>query len=41
MYRDIKPPADRQVFEGEIATYWFDDAILVSLSKSPGALLKT
>jgi len=28
-------PNDRQVFEGEIATYWFDDGILVSLSKNP------
>lgn len=28
-------PADRQTFEGEIATYWFDEGILVSLSKSP------
>ncbi|MES2328044.1 MAG: STAS/SEC14 domain-containing protein [Bacteroidota bacterium] len=28
-------PADKQIFEGEIATYWFDDGILVSLSKSP------
>jgi hypothetical protein len=28
-------PADRQIFEGEIATYWFDEGILVSLSKSP------
>jgi hypothetical protein len=27
------PPTDREVFEGEIATYWFDDGILVSLSK--------
>ncbi len=28
-------PTDRQIFEGEIATYWFDDdGILVSLSKS-------
>ena len=28
-------PADRQIFEGEIATYWLDDdGILVSLSKS-------
>jgi len=26
---------DRQTFEGEIVTYWFDDGILVSLSKSP------
>lgn len=29
-------PTDRQIFEGEIATYWIDDdGILVSLSKSP------
>ena len=28
-------PNDRQVFEGEIASYWFDDGILVSLSKNP------
>jgi hypothetical protein len=28
-------PTDRPVFEGEIATYWFDEGILVSLSKSP------
>ena len=28
-------PKDRQIFEGEIATYWFDEGILVSLSKSP------
>jgi len=28
-------PKDRKVYEGEIATYWFDDGILVSLSKSP------
>ena len=27
------PPTDRQIYEGEIATYWFDDGILVSLSK--------
>jgi hypothetical protein len=31
----ITPPTDRQIFEGEIATYWFEDGILVSLSKSP------
>ncbi|HEV8286715.1 MAG TPA: STAS/SEC14 domain-containing protein [Chitinophagaceae bacterium] len=31
----MTPPTDRQTFEGEIATYWFDDGILVSLSKSP------
>lgn len=33
----MKPfiPTDRQTWEGEIATYWFDDSgILVSLSKS-------
>src|SRR5215471_20898688 len=29
------PPTDREIFEGEIATYWFDEGILVSLSKSP------
>ncbi|MCW3093638.1 MAG: hypothetical protein JWP81_4707 [Ferruginibacter sp.] len=28
-------PTDRQVYEGEIATYWFDEGILVSLSKNP------
>lgn len=28
-------PTDRQTFESEIATYWFDDGILVSLSKNP------
>jgi len=27
-------PIDRQVFKGEIATYWFDDGILVSLSNN-------
>ncbi len=31
----VKIPTDRQIFEGEIATYWMDDGILVSLSKSP------
>jgi hypothetical protein len=31
----MKIPTDRPVYEGEIATYWFDDGILVSLSKSP------
>ena len=31
----IQKPTDRQTWEGEIATYWFDDnGILVSLSKS-------
>lgn len=28
-------PQDRPVYEGEIATYWFDDGILVSRSKNP------
>jgi len=31
----ITIPTDRQIFEGEIATYWIDDGILVSLSKNP------
>lgn len=31
----IHPPTDRQTYEGEIATYWIDNGILVSLSKSP------
>jgi hypothetical protein len=30
----IEKPGDRQVFEGEIASYWFDDGILISLSNS-------
>src|SRR6187200_2532018 len=31
----IEKPTDRQTWEGEIATYWFDNnGILVSLSKS-------
>jgi hypothetical protein len=28
-------PTDRPIFNGEIATYWFDDGVLISLSKSP------
>lgn len=28
-------PTDRPIYEGEIATYWFEDNILISLSKSP------
>ena len=28
-------PSNREIFEGEIASYWFEDGILVSLSKSP------
>ena len=32
----MTPPEDREIFEGEIATYWLDDdGILISLSKSP------
>lgn len=31
---DIEIPTDRETFEGEIATYWFDDGVLISLSKS-------
>ena len=31
---NIKIPTDRQTWEGEIATYWFDNGILVSYSKS-------
>ncbi len=27
-------PTDRQVFRGEIASYWFDNGILVSLSNN-------
>jgi hypothetical protein len=30
----VQIPTDRPVTEGEIATYWFEDGILVSLSKS-------
>ncbi len=29
----VSIPTDRQVVEGEIATYWMDEGILVSLSK--------
>ena len=28
-------PTDKKIYEGEIAAYWFDDGILVSLSKRP------
>jgi hypothetical protein len=35
MLKKIKIPTDKQIWEGEIATYWFDNGILVSLSKSP------
>ncbi len=30
----VEIPKDRQIFEGDIATYWLEDGILVSLSKS-------
>jgi len=31
----MTPPKDKEIFEGEIATYWLDDdGILISLSKS-------
>jgi hypothetical protein len=30
-----KPPTDREIYEGELATYWMDDGFLVSLSKRP------
>ena len=33
---NVSIPTDREIFEGEIATYWIDDdGILVSKSKSP------
>lgn len=31
----ITKPGDKKTYEGEIASYWFDDGILVSLSKNP------
>src|SRR5689334_11698831 len=31
----MTPPPHKEIFEGEIATYWFEDGILISLSKSP------
>ena len=30
----ITPPAGIEIFKGEIADYWFEDGILISLSKS-------
>lgn len=30
----MTPPINKQTYEGEIATYWFEDGILISLSKS-------
>lgn len=35
MKNNINIPTDRQIWEGQIATYWFDSGILISLSKSP------
>ena len=35
------PPTDRQIWEGEIATYWFENGFLVSLSKSTIRTVKT
>jgi hypothetical protein len=38
----IEIPTDRQIWEGNIATYWFDDTgILVSLSKSTVRTVET
>ena len=31
----VTVPTDKEIFEGEIATYWMDEGILVSLSKPP------
>jgi len=31
---NIKVPTDRPVYDGNMATYWFDEGILVSKSKS-------
>lgn len=33
-------PINKEIFEGEIANYWFEDGILVSLSKSPQRTVK-
>ncbi len=30
----VDVPKDRKTYEGELATYWIDDGILVSLSKN-------
>ena len=32
MAQQISLPTDRKIFDGEIATYWVDDGILISLS---------
>lgn len=33
--QSMTKPTDKQIFEGEIADYWLDEGILVSLSKNP------
>ena len=30
----ITPPANTEIYKGEIADHWFDDGMLISLSKS-------
>jgi len=37
----MTPPTDRPIWEGEIATYWFENGFLVSLSKSTMRTVKT
>jgi len=34
MNNKVQIPTDREIWDGEIATYWFDGGVLVSLSKS-------
>jgi hypothetical protein len=31
----IQPPADKEIFESDIARYWWEDGMLISLSKNP------
>ena len=35
MMNEVTPPTGKEIYKGEIATYWFDDGILISLSKTP------
>ncbi|MFY9309395.1 MAG: hypothetical protein WAQ28_10150 [Bacteroidia bacterium] len=35
MDHKINIPTDRRTWEDEIATYWFENGVLISLSKSP------
>jgi hypothetical protein len=37
----MRVPEDREIYEGDIASYWFDDGILVSLSKPTLRTVKT